>query len=95
MVKSDIIVKLKQKYPHLKTSQIIKILDVFFDNITENLIKKKSIELRDFGRWSVRVLKENYNSRNPKTNEIIYVPQRKKISFKMSKKLRNRINSKK
>lgn len=92
MVRSDIIIKLRQKYPNLKTSQITKILDLFFDTICENLIKNKPIELRDFGRWSIKERKENHNARNPKTNEIIYVPQRKKIAFKMSKKLKNELN---
>lgn len=92
MVRSEIILKLKLKYPNLKASQITKLLDLFFDTICENLIKNKSIELRDFGRWSIKERKENYNARNPKTNEIIYVPRRKKIAFKMSKKLKNKIN---
>ena len=92
MVRSDIIKNLKHKYPSLKASQITKLLDLFFDTICENLIKNKSIEIRDFGRWSVRERKESHNARNPKTNEIIYIPQRKKIAFKMSKKLKKQLN---
>ena len=39
MVRSEIILKLKLKYPNLKASQITKLLDLFFDTICENLIK--------------------------------------------------------
>ncbi len=63
-----------------------------FDSISESLIKKKSVELRDFGRFSVKTIKAKYNARNPKTGEVIYVPKREKVSFKMSKNLKTAVN---
>ena len=41
---------------------------------------------------SVKTIKAKFNARNPRTNEIIYVPEKKKISFKMSKHLKEEIN---
>ncbi len=92
MVKSDIIKKLKKKHPNLKLSQIESILDIVFDTISKSLIENKPVELRNFGRYSVKTIKAKHNARNPKTNEIIYVPEKKKISFKMSKHLKEEIN---
>ena len=63
-----------------------------FDTITESLIKHKPVELRDFGRFSIKKIKAKYNARNPRTGEIIYVPEKKKVSFKMSKHLKLIIN---
>ncbi|MDC0426864.1 integration host factor subunit beta [Pelagibacteraceae bacterium] len=92
MVKSEIIKKLHKKYSALNRSQIQDIIDVMFDTITESLIKHKPVELRDFGRFSIKKIKAKYNARNPRTGEIIYVPEKKKVSFKMSKHLKLIIN---
>tara|TARA_B110001452_G_scaffold192019_1_gene162095 strand:- start:38 stop:316 length:279 start_codon:yes stop_codon:yes gene_type:complete len=92
LVKSKIISELKKIYPNLKTSQISYIFDKIFQTISESLILNKPVELRNFGRWSIRVLKAKKNARNPKTQELMFVPERKKIIFKMSKHLKNEIN---
>ena len=63
-----------------------------FDTISESLTKAVPVELRDFGRFSIKIIAAKYNARNPKTGEIIYVPEKKKVSFKMSKHLKQEIN---
>ena len=88
MVKSKIIKQLKKKHPVLKLSQVENIFNI----ISNGLAEEKSFELRDFGRFSIKTIKAKYNARNPKTGEIIYVPQKKKVSFKMSKHLKQEIN---
>ena len=92
MVKSEIIKKKKKKNPSISRSQIKAIFDIIFDTITSSLSKDKSIELREFGRFSIKKIKAKYNARNPKTGEIIYVPEKKKVYFKMSKHLKQEIN---
>ena len=78
MVKSEIIKQLHKKHSSLKRIQIKVIFDIIIDTISESLVKKKSVELRDFGRFSIKMIKAKYNARNPKTGEIIYVPEKKK-----------------
>jgi integration host factor subunit beta len=95
LVKSEIIKQLHKKYPALNRSQIQAIVDIMFNTISDSLIKFKPVELRDFGRFSVKDIRAKYNARNPKTGEIIYVPEKKKVSFKMSKHLKQEINKKK
>ena len=92
MVKSEIIKQLHKKYPTLKRSQIEAIFDVMFSAISDYLIKEKPVELRDFGKFTIKTVKAKYNARNPKTGEIIFIPEKKKISFRMSKHLKQRIN---
>ena len=92
MVKSEIIKQLSKKYPNLNLSNIQDIVDIMFKTISDSLIKHKPVELRDFGRFSIKTIKAKYNARNPKTGEIIYVPEKKKVSFKMSKHLKQEIN---
>ena len=95
MVKSEIIKKLHKKYSVLDFSQIQAIVDIMIGTITDSLVKHKPVELRRFGRFSIKIIKAKYNARNPKTGEIIYVPEKKKVSFKMSKHLKQEINKKK
>ena len=92
MVKSEIIKILKKNHKKLNYSQISDLVDAIFNEISKSLIKNKAVELRKFGRYSVKTIKAKFNARNPRTNEIIYVPEKKKISFKMSKHLKEQIN---
>ena len=92
MVKSKIIKQLHKRHPALKLSQVKDIFDIMFDAISNSLIEEKPVELRDIGSFSVKTIKAKYNARNPKTGEIIYVPEKKKVSFKMSKHLKQKVN---
>ena len=92
MVKSEIIKQFHKRYPNLNRFQIQSIFNIMFDTILDSLINHKPVELRDFGRFSVKTIKAKYNARNPKTGEIIYVPEKKKVSFKMSKHLKQETN---
>ena len=92
MFKSEIIKQLHKKHPVLKRTQVEAIFDIMFNTISDSLIKEKPVELRNFGRFTIKIIKAKYNARNPKTGEIIYVPEKKKVSFKMSKHLKEEIN---
>jgi len=65
---------------------------VFFESIVNALQQKKSVELRGFGTFFSKNIKEKYSARNPKTGELIYVPKKNKVKFKVSKKFKDYIN---
>ena len=92
MSRSRIIKNLKKKNPELNNIELKMILDTFSNSIFEALNKGKAVEIRGFGRWHGKKLKENFNARNPSTNELLYRPERVKIRFKPSKKLKQIIN---
>ena len=46
-------------------------LDNFSNNISIALKNGKSVEIRGLGRWYLKTLDENFNARNPSTNELI------------------------
>ena len=68
------------------------IIDIFCSSIKKALKKNKKVQLRGFGTFFVKKIKEKYSARNPRTGELIYVPEKNKIRFKASKKLNIRIN---
>ncbi len=49
------------------------------------------IELRDFGVFEVKKTKAKPKARNPKTNETVFIPSRRKTHFKPGKKLREHL----
>lgn len=49
------------------------------------------IELRDFGVFEVKRTRAKPMARNPKTNETVFIPARRKTHFKPSKRLREQL----
>ena len=92
MSRKQLIKQLKKKNPQLNQIELETIIDSFSKSVSVGLIKKKTIEIRGFGRWYRKILRENFNSRNPATNELIYKPERVKVRFRPSKKLIKKIN---
>ena len=92
MSRSKLIKQLKKKNPKLNQLELETIINIFSRNISSALKKGNIVEIRGLGRWYFKKLKENYNARNPATNELIYKPQRVKLRFKVSKKLNKIIN---
>ena len=92
MSNSKIIKRLKIKYSNLTKFEISRIYKTFLETINEAIVNHKTVEIRNFGRFYFKRLKENYNARNPATNELIYLPERVILRFKASKKLNKLIN---
>ena len=92
MSRKRLIKQLKEKNPVLNLSELEKVIDIITTNMSNTLQKGNTIEIRGLGRWYCKKLKENFNARNPATNELIYKPERVKIRFKPAKKLKKIIN---
>ena len=92
MSRQKLIKQLKEKNPNLNQQELETVIDVFSETILNSLKEGKNVEIRGFGRWYRKKLKENFNARNPSTNELIYKPERVKVRFKPSKKIKKIIN---
>ena len=87
MSRAKLIKQLKEKNPQLNRTELENILNIFSESISYKLGNGGIVEIRGLGRWYCKKLKENFNARNPSTNELIYKPERFKIRFRPSKKL--------
>ena len=70
------------------------ILDTTLDTMAEMLIEEQSrirIELRNFGIFEVKPTRAKPRARNPRTNEEVYVPPRRKIHFRPGKIIRQEL----
>ena len=91
--KTDLIKQLKKIYPNLLKKDLLKIFDIFLDEIKFALKNDERVELRGWGIFYQKQQKSR-NSRNPRTGEKIFTPEKKSINFKMSKELFEVINEK-
>ena len=91
MLRSELILKIHNKYTSLRISDIENIVDLFLKKIFLSLQNNQNIEIRKFGTFSKKINKEKY-VRNPKTNEKIFKIASNKIHFKIGKILHQRIN---
>jgi len=72
--------------------EISKTVDMVFTVLREIMAEadpEARIEIRDFGVFEVKKTKAKPKARNPKTNEEIYVPPRRKTHFKPGKLLKS------
>ena len=92
MSRKKIIKELKIKNSELSIIEIENVLDIFTESIVNAFKDGQAVHLRPLGRFYLKKLKANANLRNPKTNKLIYRPERIKIRFKASKELNKKIN---
>ena len=90
MIRSELLDKLAQENPELKPDEIEKIVDLFFNQITQKLADGGRIELRGFGAFSTRERKPRVG-RNPRTGEAIPIEARRVVTFHASHKLKDQI----
>ena len=67
------------------------LVDEFFQAIQTTLRSKKNLKLSGFGTFETVKTKERMG-RNPKNSEIVQVPAKKAVRWKMSKVLFNHLN---
>ena len=92
MVRSEIISKLSKRIHHkLRRKDLEKIFQIVLDTIIQGIENDKSTELRDFGRFSIKELKDKI-AINPRTGDKFQSSKKKSVSFKMSAELRKRVN---
>ena len=91
MTKSDLILRLAEKYPHLLQRDLERIVNTVFDEITNALARNSRVELRGFGAFSVKQ-REARQGRNPRTGETVAVGEKFVPFFKTGKQLRDRLN---
>jgi integration host factor subunit beta len=92
MTKSDLILRLAERNPHLFQRDVERIVATILDEITAALSRGDRVELRGFGAFSVKHRGARIG-RNPRTGESVSVAEKVVPYFKTGKELRERLNS--
>lgn len=91
MVRSELLQRLCNLHPNVVRKDIKKILEIIFSEIADALSKGNSIEIRGFGTYKITTRKARIG-RNPKNSELVKIPEKKAIKWKISKDFFNRLN---
>jgi integration host factor subunit beta len=92
VVKSKLLKQLKKSYPNFNLKDLSKLVDIILNEIKRALRRGDRVELRGWGTLSVKTQKSSIR-RNPKTGQKVAVPEKKVISWKMSKDMFKKINN--
>ena len=92
IVKSKLLKQLSKNYPNFLKKDLEKFTNIILNEIKRALKRGDRVELRGFGIFSTNIQKARI-SRNPKTGEKVAVPEKKVISWKMSKEMFKKINN--
>jgi len=91
MVRSKLLQKLCDLHPNILRKDIIQILEIIFTEIGEALREGSNVEIRGFGSYKT-IKRQARIGRNPKNSEIVKIPEKKAIKWKISKIFFNKLN---
>jgi len=91
MNKLELISALKNE-ANISKSDAAKVIQLFFDSISEALAQRDRVEIRGLCSFFVKEYK-SYIGRNPKTGEKVTISPKKLPFFKCGKELKERVDS--
>ena len=91
MVRSELLQKMCNLHPNIVRRDMEKIFEIIFLEITGALCEGKNIEIRGFGTYK-NVKRKARIGRNPKNSELVQIPEKRAIKWKMSKIFFKRLN---
>jgi integration host factor subunit beta len=92
MIRSELLQALAKQSPSMRSEEIERVVDVFFDEIAKRLAEGGRVELRGFGAFSTRE-RDARKGRNPRTGDSVEVPEKRVPYFKPGKDMRLRLNA--
>lgn len=91
MLRSELIDRMTEENPDLKSEDLERVVGVILDEIASALARGDRVELRGFGAFSVRQRKAR-TGRNPRTGETVQVEAKAVPFFRPGKELRALVN---
>lgn len=91
MIKSELVARIAELYPHLYQRDVEAIVNRVLSEIGDAMGRGDRVELRGFGAFSVKHRAARIG-RNPRTGESVAVAQKHAPFFKTGKELRDRLN---
>ncbi len=89
MTKRELVTEVANKLG-MTQNEVTDIIEGAFEVIAQGLAEGERWELRDFGIFEVKV-RAARQGRNPRTGEVVPVPERRVVTFKPGKKMKERV----
>jgi integration host factor subunit beta len=91
MTKSELIVRLAERFPQLVTKDADFAVKMILDAMSDALVRGHRIEIRGFGSFALNY-RPPRTGRNPMSGEKVSVPSKWVPHFKAGKELRERVD---
>ncbi|QCI24379.1 integration host factor subunit beta [Buchnera aphidicola (Muscaphis stroyani)] len=91
MTRSELLERIAEQKIHISIKKIEYAVKEMLDHIAYSLAKRKRIEIRGFGSFSLHY-RSSRIGRNPKNGNRVFLNERYVTYFKPGKQLRNRAN---
>jgi len=91
MVKSELLQKMRNLHPNILSRDMEKVFEIIFLEFTKAFCRDENIEIRGFGTYKITKRKARIG-RNPKNSQLVQIPKKKMIKWRMSKTFFNRLN---
>lgn len=91
MTKRELVTEVATKLG-MTQNDVADIIEGAFEVIAQGLAEGERWELRDFGIFEVKVRAARLG-RNPRTGEVVPVPERRVVTFKPGKKMKERVSN--
>ena len=91
MVRSELLQKMRNLHPNILSRDMDKLFKIIFLEFTKAFCRDENIEIRGFGTYKITKRKARIG-RNPKNSQLVQIPEKKMIKWKMSKTFFNRLN---
>ncbi len=89
--KSNLIKELADSYPNFLRKDLVRLLDITLNEMTNALKRGEKVSIVGFGNFSVSERKAT-TGRNPRTGESIQIPASKRPKFSVGKALKEAVN---
>ena len=87
----DDIVKAHAKENGYQLNQSVELIETLLELIKSQLASGENVLISGFGKFCIKEKRER-RGRNPQTNEFMMLRPRRVVTFKCSRKLRDKIN---
>jgi integration host factor subunit beta len=91
MLRSELIERVAELHPHLRYSDVERVVETIFTSIGEALARGGRIEIRGFGSFTIKH-REARTGRNPRTGATVEVSPKVIPYFRIGKHLHARLN---
>ncbi len=91
MVRSELLQKMCNLHPNIFSRDMEKIFEIIFLEFTKAFCRDENVEIRGFGTYKIAKRKARIG-RNPKNSQLVQIPEKKAIKWKMSKTFFYRLN---
>jgi nucleoid DNA-binding protein len=90
MTKRELVIRVANKLG-MTQSDVARIIEGTFDTISQSLAQGHRWELRDFGVFEVKT-RASRIGRNPRTGDQVPVPERRVVTFRPGKKMKEHVS---